>query len=191
MAENNTSDIKNYRLEIDELIKSLTKLKKVGEAEIKVKASTQSLTALSNQIQKAISSKSFNVKSSIKIDTSKFDTSKIDLSKIKPVFGFITKVNGLDTSEFLTKSLEISKGTSFLVRGITNISELNTALFSLKYKEFSKTLSKPLFKEDTFKNVIFSAIDETGNSPIFTLSLPSADIDVASNELPILRNITF
>lgn len=153
MAENNTSDIKNYRLEIDELIKSLTKLKKVGEAEIKVKASTQSLTALSNQIQKAISSKSFNVKSSIKIDTSKFDTSKIDLSKIKPVFGFITKVNGLDTSEFLTKSLEISKGTSFLVRGITNISELNTALFSLKYKEFSKTLSKPLFKEDTFKNV--------------------------------------
>ena len=46
-------------------------------------------------------------------------------------------------------------------------------------------------KQDTFKNVIFSAIDETGNSPIFTLSLPSADIDVASNQLPILRNITF
>jgi uncharacterized phage protein gp47/JayE len=46
-------------------------------------------------------------------------------------------------------------------------------------------------KQDTFKNVIFSAIDEAGNSPIFTLSLPSADIDVASNELPILRNITF
>lgn len=153
MAENNTSDIKNYRLEIDELVKSLTKLKKVGEAEIKVKASAQSLTNLSNQIQKAISSKSFNVKSNIKIDTSKFDTSKIDLSKIKPLFGFINKINGIDTSEFLTKSLEISKGTSFLARGITNISELNTALFSLKYKEFAKTLSKPLFKDDSFKNV--------------------------------------
>lgn len=46
-------------------------------------------------------------------------------------------------------------------------------------------------KQDTYKNVIFSAIDEAGNSPTFTLSLPSADIDVASNELPILRNITF
>lgn len=45
--------------------------------------------------------------------------------------------------------------------------------------------------EAVYKNVIFSATDNLGNSPTFTLSSPVGNIDVASNELPILRNITF
>ena len=44
---------------------------------------------------------------------------------------------------------------------------------------------------DTYKNIIFSTIDNQGNTPTFTLSAPVGNIDVSSNQLPILRYITF
>ena len=58
------------------------------------------------------------------------------------------------------------------------------------FRSVEVSLGKDI-SEATYKNVIFSAIDSQGNSPTFTLSQPSGNIDVSSNQLPILRNITF
>jgi uncharacterized phage protein gp47/JayE len=58
------------------------------------------------------------------------------------------------------------------------------------FKSVEVSLGKDI-SEATYKNVIFSTVDSQGKTPTFTLSQPSGAIDVSSNQLPILRNITF
>jgi uncharacterized phage protein gp47/JayE len=58
------------------------------------------------------------------------------------------------------------------------------------FKSVEVSLGKDI-SADTYKNIIFSTIDSQGNTPTFTLSAPVGNIDVSSNQLPILRYITF
>ena len=58
------------------------------------------------------------------------------------------------------------------------------------FKSVEVSLGKDI-SDPTYKNVIFSTVDSQGKTPTFTLSQPSGAIDVSSNQLPILRNITF
>ncbi len=58
------------------------------------------------------------------------------------------------------------------------------------FKSVEVSLGKDI-SEATYKNVIFSTVDSQGNTPTFTLSQPVGNIDITSNQLPILRNITF
>ena len=77
----------------------------------------------------------------------------------------------------------LSPATSAMKRAIT---ERLTDYFRSVEVSLGKDIS-----EATYKNVIFSSIDSQGNTPIFTLSQPAGTIDVSSNQLPILGNITF
>ena len=77
----------------------------------------------------------------------------------------------------------LSPATSAMKQAIT---ERLTDYFRSAEVSLGKDIS-----EATYKNVIFSSIDSQGNTPIFTLSQPAGTIDVSSNQLPILGNITF
>jgi len=74
-----------------------------------------------------------------------------------------------------------------------NTAEMRQAIID-RLTDYFKSVEVSLGKdisEATYKNVIFSTVDSQGKTPAFTLSQPSGAIDVSSNQLPILRNITF
>ena len=59
------------------------------------------------------------------------------------------------------------------------------------FRSIEVSLGKDI-SEATYNNVIYSTIDSQGKSPsAFTLTSPTGNIDITSNQLPILGDITF
>jgi hypothetical protein len=79
---------------------------------------------------------------------------------------------------------------SSLTPNTTEMRQAITNRLTDYFKSVEVSLGKDI-SEATYKNVIFSTVDSQGKTPAFTLSQPVGNIDVSSNQLPILRNITF